>query len=72
MLNAHVPDLAALEVLACVDEAGSLRGAAGVVGVTQQAVSLRVRAIERQVGVPLLVRSTHGSVLTPAGRLLTQ
>jgi DNA-binding transcriptional LysR family regulator len=72
MLHPYVPDLAALEVLACVDQAGSLRGASAVIGVTQQAVSLRVRGIERQVGVPLLVRSTHGSVLTPAGRLLTQ
>jgi DNA-binding transcriptional LysR family regulator len=72
MLSPYVPDLRALEVLAAVDEAGSLRGAAGVVGVTQQAVSLRVRAIERQVGVPLLVRGPHGSTLTPAGRLLAQ
>jgi DNA-binding transcriptional LysR family regulator len=72
MLSPYVPDLRALEVLAAVDEAGSLRGASAVVGVTQQAVSLRVRAIERQVGVPLLVRGAHGSHLTAAGRLLTE
>ncbi len=72
MLSPYVPDLTALQVLAAVDETGSLRAAATTVGVTQQAVSLRVAAIERQVGVPLLVRTMRGSTLTPAGRLLTQ
>jgi DNA-binding transcriptional LysR family regulator len=72
MLSPHVPELGALEVLAAVDAAGSLRAAAGAVGVSQQAVSLRVAAIERQVGVPLLVRGRHGSSLTEAGRLLTE
>ena len=72
MLSPYVPDLAALQVLSAIDETGSLRAAAAVVGVTQQAVSLRVRSIERQVGVSLLVRTSHGSVLTAEGRLLTQ
>ncbi len=72
MLSPYVPDLAALQVLSAIDATGSLRAAAASVGVTQQAVSLRVRSIERQVGVPLLVRTTHGSSLTAAGRLVTQ
>ncbi|MDP9221911.1 MAG: LysR family transcriptional regulator, partial [Actinomycetota bacterium] len=72
MLSPYVPDLAALQVLSAIDETGSLRAAAAAVGVTQQAVSLRVRSIERQVGVSLLVRTSHGSVLTAEGRLLTQ
>lgn len=70
MLSPHVPELSALQVLLAVSEHGSLRSAAAVVGLTQQAVSLRVRSMEAQVGVPLLVRSTSGSVLTPAGRLV--
>lgn len=72
MLGPHVPDLAALQLLTLVDEAGSLRAAAARTGVSQQAVSARVRGIERQVGLPLLVRTTHGSSLTPGGRLLVQ
>lgn len=72
MLSPYVPDLAALQVLSAIDETGSLRAAATSVGVSQQAVSLRVRSIERQVGVPLLVRTAHGSSLTAAGRLVTQ
>jgi DNA-binding transcriptional LysR family regulator len=72
MLSPYVPDLAALQVLSAIDATGSLRAAAASIGVTQQAVSLRVRSIERQVGVPLLVRTRHGSSLTAAGRLVTQ
>lgn len=63
-------DLDTLEVLDRVAATGSLSRAAEVLGITQQAVSARVRVAERAVGQPLVHRSATGSVLTEAGRLL--
>jgi DNA-binding transcriptional LysR family regulator len=71
-LSPQVPGLEAMQVLLAIDRAGSLRGAAAEVGVSQQAVSARMRSIEAQVGVPLLTRSPRGSWLTPAGVLCAQ
>ena len=67
-----MPDLAALEVLLAVANRGSLNAAASEVGVSQQAVSARLRAIEAQVGVPLLIRGARGSRLSPAGEAVVQ
>jgi len=67
-LSAHVPDLGALEVLLGVARYGSLNGAARQIGVSQQAVSARIRAMEAQTGVPLVRRSPRGSALTPRAR----
>ncbi|MBT1631656.1 MULTISPECIES: LysR family transcriptional regulator [Curtobacterium] len=63
-------DLDTLEVLARVAETGSLSAAAGALGVTQQAVSARIRVAERLVGHSLVHRSATGSVLTETGRLV--
>ncbi|CAN3703088.1 putative HTH-type transcriptional regulator [Microbacterium sp. MM2322] len=63
-------DLDTLDVLARVAETGSLSAAAGALGVTQQAVSARIRVAERMVGHLLVHRSTTGSVLTETGRLV--
>ncbi len=63
-------DLAAMRTIAAVGDTGSLSAAARALGLTQQAVSLRVRAAERQLGLALLVRSPGGSVLTDAGALV--
>ncbi|MBM9468312.1 LysR family transcriptional regulator [Nakamurella leprariae] len=72
MLSARVPDLADLQLLLAVQRAGSL-GAAGVaLGISQQAASARIRALERRVGFPVLVRTRRGSRLTDAGGLLAQ
>ncbi|MEU6250582.1 LysR family transcriptional regulator [Glycomyces sp. NPDC047010] len=65
------PDLEGLRALALVAETGSLNAAAARLGVTQQAVSLRLRALETRLGVPLLVRSPRGSTLTSAGQLVS-
>ena len=46
---------------------GSLSQAAREVGVSQQAISSRIRALEAQTGVPLVSRTAYGSTLTPAG-----
>jgi DNA-binding transcriptional LysR family regulator len=72
VLSPRVPGLEALQVLLAVDRAGSLRAAATQVGVSQQAVSARMRSIEAQIGVPLLNRSPRGSQLNQAGVLCAQ
>lgn len=59
-------------VFRAVARAGSLSGAARDLGWTQPAVSQQLRRLEREVGSPLLVRSTRGVTLTEAGRLLLQ
>ena len=67
VLSPRMPDLAALEVLLAVAHTGSLNAAAKQIGVSQQAVSARISAIETQIGVPLVRRTPQGSTLTPAG-----
>ena len=67
-----MPDLAGIELLEAVARHGSMSAAAAELGLSQQAVSLRMRAMERQVGVPLLIRSRRGCELTQAGRLLNE
>jgi DNA-binding transcriptional LysR family regulator len=71
-LSGHVPELGALEVLLGVARAGSLNGAAAQIGVSQQAVSARVRAMEAQTGVPLVCRGPRGSALTPEGAVIAE
>jgi len=61
------PDLEALGLLIAVAEMGSLGRAAARYGVTQPAVSLRMRELERSLGVVLLDRTPTGSTLTPQG-----
>jgi DNA-binding transcriptional LysR family regulator len=72
VLSQRVPELAALQMLTTVARTGSLRLAAAELGVTQQALSQRVRAMEARVGVTLLARGPHGSQLTADGRLIQQ
>ena len=72
MLSPHVPDLDALDVLLAVASTGSINAAARQVGLSQQAVSARVAAIEAQTGVVLVTRSPRGSQLTTAGILVAE
>lgn len=53
-----------------VARAGSLAGAARVLGWTQPAVSQHVRLLEQSAGVPLVVRAGRGVALTDAGRVV--
>lgn len=70
MVSSHVPDLDSLTLLLEVAVTGSL-GRAGVAhGISQPAVSARVRTMERLVGVPLIERTARGSSLTPHGVLV--
>lgn len=64
------PHLADLRLLVAVDRTGSLGAAARTAGVTQQAVSQRIRALEHDLGIGLVVRTPRGSRLTDAGALV--
>src|SRR5262249_4699078 len=71
-LSQHVPDLAALEVLLGVARTGSLNSAARQAGVSQQAVSARIAAMEAQTGVALVHRTPRGSSLTAEGTVIAE
>lgn len=64
MRNAHLRDLIA------VVETGSVRSAARKLGLAQAAVSKNLTALEKSVGVPLLVRSVRGVEPTEFGRIV--
>ncbi|TAM91196.1 MAG: LysR family transcriptional regulator, partial [Jatrophihabitans sp.] len=57
-----------LEYLIAVAQAGSFAAAATKIGVSQPTLSQQIRALEDEVGAPLLSRTSRGVVLTPAGR----
>ncbi|CUR59499.1 putative transcription regulator (LysR family) [metagenome] len=71
-MTTHVPDLPALRLLVGVARRGSIGAAARASGITQQAASERLRAVEAQVGLTLLQRGARGSRLTPAGVVLVE
>ena len=71
-LSTRVPDLAALELLLGVARHGSLNSAARQAGVSQQAVSARIRAMEAQTGVTLVHRTPRGSSLTAEGVMIAE
>jgi molybdate transport repressor ModE-like protein len=68
MPGPHVPDLVGMEVLLAVRDSGSLGAAARRLGLSQQAVSSRLRAMEAVMGLELVSRTRRGSELTPDGR----
>lgn len=67
MLPTWTPDLPALDLLLSVAELGSVGKAAAEHGISQPSASARLSRLERQLGVPVLVRGSRGSTLTPAG-----
>ena len=69
-MNETVHDLGALRALREVGRRESIAAAAPVLGVSQQALSARMRTLERVMGIPLLARSSTGSHLTEQGRLI--
>ena len=71
-LSSRIPDLVALEVLLAVARAGSLTAASRELGMTQQAVSARVKSAEAQAGVALVTRTPRGSALTPEGAVVAE
>ena len=69
-MSEAVHDLGALRALREVGRRGSIAAAATVLGVSQQALSARMRTLERATNVILLIRSPGGSDLTEQGRLI--
>ena len=69
-MNESVHDVGALRALREVGRQGSIAAAATVLGVSQQALSARMRTLERSMNVTLLARSPAGSHLTEQGRLI--
>ncbi|HEV7146828.1 MAG TPA: LysR family transcriptional regulator [Pedococcus sp.] len=61
------PDLPALDLLLSVAELGSVGRAAQAHSISQPSASARLARLERRLGVSLLVRTSRGSSLTPAG-----
>ncbi|MGA9873246.1 MAG: LysR family transcriptional regulator [Rhodococcus sp. (in: high G+C Gram-positive bacteria)] len=66
-LSPRVPDLAALDVVVSVARLGSMSAAGREHGLSQQAVSARVRAAERDIGLRVFQRTSGGVALTPEG-----
>ena len=60
--------LVQLKVFVLVSRLGSVRAAAAALGVSEPAVSQALAALRQHLSDPLLVRSTTGMELTPAGR----
>ncbi|AZI57323.1 LysR family transcriptional regulator [Nakamurella antarctica] len=71
-LSPRVPDVPSLQLLLAVASSGSINGAAAAMGISQQAASQRLRALETRVGLSLIARGSHGSTLTESGVLLAQ
>ncbi len=71
-MASRVPDLAGLRLLVGVARHGSIGGTARAHGVSQQAASERLRAIEAQIGLTLVRRGARGSELTPAGVVIVE
>ena len=63
-------DLTALRAFATVAEAGGVTRAAGLLNLTQSAVSMQVKRLEDGLGVRLLDRTGRGVQLTAAGEQL--
>ncbi len=64
--------LSGIEIFLAIVSCGSLRSAARSLGMGAPAVSYRLKALERDLGVDLLVRTTRSIELTDAGRILLQ
>lgn len=63
---------ARLALLLAVQRAGGIVAAAGVENISPSAMSQQIKALEKEVGTPVLLRTATGSVLTPAGRVLAE
>ncbi len=62
--------LALLELLVAADEHGSISAAARALGIAQPTASAGLRALERRLGLDLLLRTPRGSQLTEDGRVV--
>lgn len=65
-------DASALRLVRAVRDTGSVTAAARELGLTQPAASQQLRAVERVVGTPVVVRAGRGVRLTEAGQVLAR
>lgn len=63
----HLPALRLLTIFDAVQRLGTMQAAAAEMNVTRPAVSQAIRALEDQIGVPLMDRSTKPARMTEAG-----
>ena len=71
-MTAHLPPLPALRALDALARTGSLTKAAESLFVTHGAISHQLKALEAELGVPLVVRVGRGVRLTDEGDRLAQ
>jgi DNA-binding transcriptional LysR family regulator len=71
-LSPRVPELSALDVLLSVERLGSMGAAGREHGLSQQAVSARVRSAERQFGIKVFSRGASGVRPTSEGALILE
>src|SRR5215467_3928746 len=71
-MNPVVPGMDArkLQQFLVVCRAGSITGAAKRLNIAQPALSHAIQALERELGVPLLVRHARGIALTEFGEVV--
>lgn len=71
MVAARIPiNLVTLAAFSAAARLGSLSAAARKLGVSQQALSVRVRELERDMGIELMLRSPRGVTVTSNGELV--
>ena len=63
-------ELKQLKIFRTIVEVGSFTGAGERLGVSQSAISQQVRALEEELGVPLLLRTAKSLQVTPSGEML--
>src|SRR5690348_4907207 len=63
-------DLRRLRYFIGVAEHGGFHRAAAQLNIAQPALTRQIRELEEELGVALLIRSTHGVKLSPAGEVL--
>lgn len=71
-LTLPVPDLVSLDLLCSVAEFGSIRRAAQAHSISQPAASMRLKSLEKVLGVTLIERSAGRSKLSPTGIAVVQ
>lgn len=71
-LSLPVPDLVSLDLLRSVGEHGSIRQAAMAHNVSQPAASMRLRTLEKTLGLTLLDRRNGHAKLTQAGMAVVE
>lgn len=72
MHNAHALDLEAIEILAAIANAGSMAGAARLLGKVPSALTYQVRRLEEQLDLLLVDRRSGRALLTEPAQLLVR